>query len=163
MKTNYKIDPENVYLSHAPRLRVQAEFVKDMILSSSGLTGKNNWWPERETLPAKRPCGKAQHQAEECSLLINRIDGESLYRRGMYTFIKLTVPPPNMVIFDASNRDECEVKRLETNTPLQALMMMNDPTVLEASRVLAQKLLEEKGSVDEKITKSFSPDHLPHA
>ena len=68
-------------------------------------------------------------------------EGEALYRRGMYTFIKLTVPPPSMAIFDASNRDQCEVKRLKTNTPLQALMMMNDPTVLEASGVLAQKLV----------------------
>jgi hypothetical protein len=59
----------------------------------------------------------------------------------MYTFIKLTVPPPSMGIFDASNRDQCEVRRGKTNTPLQALVMMNDPTVLEASRVLAQRLL----------------------
>ena len=65
---------------------------------------------------------------------------DSLYRRGMYTFIKLTVPPPSMVMFDASNRDQCEVRRLKTNTPLQALIMMNDPTVLEASRVLAEKI-----------------------
>ena len=73
----------------------------------------------------------------------------------MYTFIKLTVPPPGMALFDASNRDQCEVRRLTTSTPLQALMMMNDPTVLEASRVLSQKLLEEKSSVDEKISKAF--------
>jgi hypothetical protein len=62
----------------------------------------------------------------------------------MYTFIKLTVPPPSMGIFDASNRDQCEVRRGKTNTPLQALVMMNDPTVLEASRVLAQHLLASK-------------------
>jgi hypothetical protein len=73
----------------------------------------------------------------------------------MYTFIKLTVPPPSMAIFDASNRDQCEVKRLKTNTPLQALMMMNDPTVLEASRVLSQKLVTEHSNPDEKIIKAF--------
>jgi hypothetical protein len=73
----------------------------------------------------------------------------------MYTFIKLTVPPPSMAIFDASNRDQCEVKRLKTNTPLQALLMMNDPTVLEASRVLAQKLVSEKSTAEEKIIKAF--------
>jgi hypothetical protein len=73
----------------------------------------------------------------------------------MYTFIKLTVPPPSMAIFDASNRDQCEVKRLKTNTPLQALMMMNDPTVLEASRVLAQKLVNENSSAEQKINKAF--------
>jgi len=60
-----------------------------------------------------------------------------------------------MAIFDASNRDLCEVNRSVTSTPLQALMMMNDPTVLEASRVLSQKLLEEKSSVDAKITQAF--------
>ena len=60
-----------------------------------------------------------------------------------------------MAIFDASNRDQCEVKRLKTNTPLQALIMMNDPTVLEASRVLAQKLVNESSSTEEKINKAF--------
>ena len=73
----------------------------------------------------------------------------------MYTFIKLTVPPPSMIMFDASNRDQCEVRRLKTNTPLQALIMMNDPTVLEASRVLAQKISAEQNSTTEKITKAF--------
>jgi hypothetical protein len=60
-----------------------------------------------------------------------------------------------MGIFDASNRDQCEVKRLRTNTPLQALMMMNDPMVLEASRVLAERLIEENSEVREKIVKAF--------
>ena len=73
----------------------------------------------------------------------------------MYTFIKLTVPPPSMIIFDASNRDQCEVKRSRTNTPLQALIMMNDPTVLEASRVMAQKILEEKKDEVYNLTKAF--------
>ena len=61
----------------------------------------------------------------------------------MYVFIKLTVPPPNMLIFDASNRDVCEVTRQRTNTPLQALVMLNDPIILEASRVLSVQLLKE--------------------
>jgi hypothetical protein len=60
-----------------------------------------------------------------------------------------------MIMFDASNRDQCEVKRLKTNTPLQALIMMNDPAVLEASRVLAQQLLGEQSTVEEKINKAF--------
>ena len=66
----------------------------------------------------------------------------------MYTLIKRTVPPPSLAIFDASNRDLCEVRRLKTNTPLQALVMLNDPTVLEASRVLAARLLQERSGVD---------------
>lgn len=81
--------------------------------------------------------------------------GESLYRRGIYTIVKRTVPPPTLGIFDASNRDQCEVRRLRTNTPLQALLMMNDPAVLEASRVLAASLLLENSDTREKITKAF--------
>jgi hypothetical protein len=81
--------------------------------------------------------------------------GNDLYRRGMYTFIKLTVPPPSMGIFDASNRDQCEVTRLNTSTPLQALVMMNDPTVLEASRFFAQRLLEETKNEQVNIEKAF--------
>ncbi|HEX9956068.1 MAG TPA: DUF1553 domain-containing protein, partial [Fibrella sp.] len=81
--------------------------------------------------------------------------GPNLYRRGMYTLIKRTVPPPALGIFDASNRDLCEVKRLRTNTPLQALVMLNDPTVLEASRVLAGRLLQERSDVADKIGKAF--------
>ena len=81
--------------------------------------------------------------------------GDALYRRGMYTFIKLTVPPPSMILFDASNRDQCEVKRSKTNTPLQALMMMNDPLVLEASRVLSEKLADGKLAVADQINEAF--------
>jgi hypothetical protein len=81
--------------------------------------------------------------------------GDSLYRRGMYVFIKRTVPPPSMLIFDASNRDQCEVKRSRTNTPLQALVMLNDPVILESARVLAEKIALENNTDDDKIKKAF--------
>jgi hypothetical protein len=81
--------------------------------------------------------------------------GQDLYRRGLYTFIKRTLPPPSMILFDASNRDQCEVSRSKTNTPLQALVMLNDPTVLEASRVLATKLTAESSRTQDKIEKAF--------
>jgi hypothetical protein len=73
----------------------------------------------------------------------------------MYTFIKLTVPPPSMILFDASNRDQCEVKRPRTNTPLQALMMLNDPLVLEASRVLSQQLQLDATNIEEQIKTAY--------
>jgi len=73
----------------------------------------------------------------------------------MYTFIKLTVPPPSMIIFDASNRDECLVSRQKTNTPLQALVMMNDPTVLEASRVFAETLVKKNINPENTILTAF--------
>ncbi|MFZ6009786.1 MAG: PSD1 and planctomycete cytochrome C domain-containing protein [Bacteroidota bacterium] len=149
-----KNDPENIYLSHAPRVRLPAEFVRDMVLASSGLLVREIGGPSVKPYQPKGIWESAT--SGRGALATYRQDhGEDLYRRGMYTFIKLTAPPPSMIVFDASNRDQCEVKRLRTNTPLQALVMMNDPQVLEASRVLAAKLLEENLSDDERLQKAF--------
>ncbi|MFL5811232.1 MAG: PSD1 and planctomycete cytochrome C domain-containing protein [Flavisolibacter sp.] len=149
-----KKDPENIYLSHGPRTRLNAEFVRDIVLSSSGLLNKTIGGP---SVKPYQPKGLWESATSGRGVLATykQDEGDALYRRGMYTFIKLTVPPPSMAIFDASNRDQCEVKRLKTNTPLQALIMMNDPTVLEASRVLAQKLVSENSSTEDKISKAF--------
>ena len=149
-----KRDPENIYLSHSPRNRLPAELVRDVVLASSGLLVKKIGGPSVKPYQPKGIWESAT--SGRGALATYRQDhGESLYRRGMYTFIKLTAPPPSMMVFDASNRDQCEVKRLRTNTPLQALVMMNDPQVLEASRVLAAKLLTEKLSDDERLEKAF--------
>lgn len=151
---NYKLDPDNVYLSRGPRNRLPAEFIRDMVLASSGLLTKTIGGPPVN--PYQPPglwelatSGRGQLAAYK------QVHGPNLYRRGMYTLIKRTVPPVEMAIFDASNRDQCEVRRLKTNTPLQALLMENDPTVLEAARVLAAKMLEEKSSASDKISKAF--------
>ena len=151
---NYKKDPENIYLSRAPRQKVQAEFVRDIILSGSGLLVNTIGGPSVKPYQPKGLWEMASSGRGELRTY-KQDKGDALYRRGMYTFIKLTVPPPSMILFDASNRDQCEVKRSQTNTPLQALMMMNDPTVLEASRVLAQNLMKENLSPDLKIKKAF--------
>ncbi len=153
-KDKLETDPENVYLSRGPRFRLPAEFVRDLVLSSSGLLVRTIGGP---SVKPYQPKGLWEQATSGRGVLATykQDHGDSLYRRGMYTFIKLTVPPPSMIIFDASNRDQCEVKRLTTNTPLQALIMMNDPTVLEASRVLAQKLSEEKKDENYNLTKAF--------
>ena len=147
-------DPENIYLSRAPRNRLQAEFIRDLVLASSGLLVKTIGGP---SMKPYQPQGLWESATSGRGVLAtyNQDHNDSLYRRGMYTFIKLTVPPPSMVMFDASNRDQCEVRRLKTNTPLQALIMMNDPTVLEASRVLAEKISAERISPADQITKAF--------
>src|SRR6185437_14547507 len=134
-----------------PRNRLPAEFIRDLVLASSGMLVKTIGGP---SVKPYQPEGLWESATLGRGVLnVYRQDHhDSLYRRGMYTFIKLTVPPPSMAIFDASNRDQCEVRRLQTNTPLQALVMMNDPTVLEASRVLAQNLLTR-----------LSPTNLPSA
>src|SRR5262249_27130849 len=148
------IDPENVYLSHGTRVRLSAEFVRDMVLASSGLLVRTIGGP---SVKPYQPKGLWELASSGRGVLntYKQDHKDLLYRRGMYTFIKLTVPPPSMIIFDASNRDQCEVKRLATNTPLQALMMLNDPTVLEASRVLAQRLMSEQSANTDKIKKAF--------
>ena len=153
-KAKYNIDPENIYLSRGPRNRLSAEFVRDLVLSSSGLLVKTIGGPSVKPYQPKGVWESSTSGRGE--LATYRQDkGQDLYRRGLYTFIKLTAPPPGMMMFDASNRDQCEVKRLKTNTPLQALVMMNDPTVLEASRVLAERLTSESIAVNQNIEKAF--------
>lgn len=147
-------DPENLYLSRAPRLRLPAELVRDHVLASSGLYNPEIGGP---SVKPYQPKGLWEKATSGRGLLMNYIQdhGDDLYRRGMYTFIKRTVPPPSMLMFDASNRDQCEVSRLRTNTPLQALVMLNDPQVLEASRVLAEKLVQGSETDEERITEAF--------
>jgi hypothetical protein len=147
-------DPDNSLLSHGPRIRLPAEFIRDMVLASSGLLTRTIGGP---SVNPYQPPGLWENATSGRGILANyrQVHGPNLYRRGMYTLIKRTVPPVEMAIFDASNRDECEVRRLRTNTPLQALLMENDPTVLEAARVLAAKLLEDNSAAKAKIYKAF--------
>lgn len=147
-------DPENKWLARGTRYRVNAEFIRDIVLSSSGLLNPTIGGP---SVKPYQPAGLWEGATSGRGLLsIYKQDkGSKLYRRGIYTLIKRTVPPPSMAIFDASNRDICEVKRLKTNTPLQALVMMNDPTVLEASRVLSGNLLKDDKDPEILIKKAF--------
>lgn len=147
-------DPENILLARAPRQRLKAEFVRDLVLSSSSLLVNTIGGP---SVKPYQPEGlwEAATSGRGTLTTYQQDHGEKLYRRGLYTFIKRTVPPPSMMIFDASNRDQCEIARSNTSTPLQALVMLNDPTVLEASRVLAAKLLMEDSNLKDKIIKAF--------
>jgi hypothetical protein len=135
-------DPENIYLSRGPRNRLKAEFVRDHLLASSGLLQPAIGGP---SVKPYQPKGLWEASTSGRGVLAKykQDKGELLYRRGLYTFIKLTAPPPGMIMFDASNRDQCETIRSKTNTPLQALVMMNDPTMLEAARYLGYALLKE--------------------
>lgn len=153
-KEKLAADPDNILLARGPRYRINAELIRDLVLSSSGLLNKTIGGP---SVKPYQPAGLWEGATSGRGLLsiYNQDHGPALYRRGMYTLIKRTVPPPAMSIFDASNRDICEVKRLRTNTPLQALVMLNDPTVLEASRVLAAKLLADQSAPKEKIATAF--------
>ncbi|MCU0375121.1 MAG: PSD1 and planctomycete cytochrome C domain-containing protein [Chitinophagaceae bacterium] len=150
-----KADPENVYLSRSTRIRLKAEVIRDWVLASSGLLHRDIGGP---SVKPYQPEGLWEAATSGRGVLATYIQdmGPSLYRRGLYTFIKLTVPPPSMVIFDASNRDQCEVERIKTNTPLQALVMMNDPTVQEAARVLAAGLVNQKLNMEQRLELAFT-------
>lgn len=149
-----KIDPDNIYLARAPRLRLSAENIQDLVLASSGLLHKELGGP---SVKPYQPGGVWEAASSGRGVLATYIQdtGNSLYRRGLYNFIKLTVPPPKAIIFDSSNRDRCEVGRGRTNTPLQALVMLNDPMILEASRVLAVEMDSKYNDDKEAMEMAF--------
>lgn len=150
----YEKDPDNTYLSRAPRLRLPAENIRDLVLASSGLLNTEMGGP---SVKPYQPDGLWEASTSGRGELKTYIQdsGDKLYRRGLYTFIKLTAPPPMPIIFDGSNRDLCEVNRGRTNTPLQALVMLNDPLVLEASRYLAGSLIDTHSSTPSAIEEAF--------
>lgn len=148
-------DPDNTYLSRAPRLRLPAENIRDLVLASSGLLNPEMGGPSVKPYQPEGLWEAATSGRGELKTYIQD-SGDQLYRRGLYTFIKLTVPPPMPIIFDGSNRDVCEVNRGRTNTPLQALVMLNDPLVLEASRYLASNLLNAHTNPTTAIEEAFS-------
>jgi len=149
-----KLDPLNVYLSRMSRKRMAAEIIRDHVLATSGLINREIGGPSYKPY---QPDGIWEVTSSGRGSLKNYIQdhGDELYRRGLYVFIKLTVPPPNLLIFDASNRDMCELSRPTTNTPLQALVMMNDPIIMEGSRVLSQNLLENNTDIEQTLNKAF--------
>lgn len=153
-KSKLEKDPENIYISRHSRTRLTAEEQRDLVLASSQLLVPEVGGP---SVKPYQPKGIWEASTSGRGQLARYVQdhGESLYRRTMYTFIKRTAPPPSLLVFDASNRDQCEVRRVRTNTPLQALVMLNDPQVLEASRVLSQNLLAENTKTEEKIIKAF--------
>ncbi len=153
-KEHKKIDPENIYLARASRLRMPAEIVRDQILASSGVLNDEIGGP---SIKPYQPKGLWEVASSGRGSLMRYVQdhGAELYRRGMYVFIKRTVPPPSMLLFDASNRDQCEVQRGRTNTPLQALAMMNNPQTMEGSRVLAESLMMSNSSDEEKLITAF--------
>ena len=147
-------DPENVFLSHGPRIKLSAELLKDHILSTSGLLSSEIGGP---SVKPYQPKGLWESATSGRGQLATYIEdqGNKRYRRGLYHFIKRTVPPPSMLIFDGANRDQCEVKRPVTNTPLQSLVMMNDYQILEASRYLAINTQKDKNKTEEKLNNLF--------
>lgn len=151
-------DPQNLLLTHAPRLRLPAAVIRDQALASSGLL------LEKIGGPSVRPYQPIGLWKELVAVVdpsngpVEYIQGSGgdLYRRSLYTFWKRTIPPPSMSTFDASARETCVVRDSRTNTPLQALNLMNDVTYVEASRHMAERIMIEGGTTpEERITLAF--------
>ena len=139
-----KIDPDNQWYSRSPRVRLSAEQIRDQALAISGLLSNKMYGPS--VMPTQ-PEGVWSVVYNNQSWVTS--DGEDAYRRGIYTYIRRSSPYPSFISFDASSREFCLSRRITTNTPIQALVTLNDPVYLEAARALAAEFAESKD--DEKI------------
>jgi hypothetical protein len=142
-------DRDNAWLSRGPRFRMDAEMVRDQALAVSGLLspkmggpGTRPYQPEGIWDVVGLPGGDTRNYVQD--------QGENLYRRTLYHFWKRMAPPPNLEAFNAPSREVCVVRRERTNTPLQALVTMNDPQFVEAARHLAARALRHGGTDDAK-------------
>lgn len=143
-------DPDNLLLARGPGGRMTAEMIRDHALWASGLLIEKLGGPS--VFPYQPP-GLWQ---EKSGHRYTASSGESLYRRSLYTFWKRTSPPPTMMIFDASKRDVCSTRRHRTSTPMQSLVLMNDPQFVEAARMLARRMIiEESGDSGDPLGTAF--------
>jgi len=148
-------DPENRLLARGPRFRLPAEVVRDNALAIAGLLDKDVGGP---SVYPYQPPGLWKEMAFGSVFTGQEYEagkGEELYRRSMYTVWKRTVPPPSLVTFDAPDREKCVARRERTNTPLQALVLMNDPNYVEASRAFAQRILHSGGSLSARLDLTY--------
>jgi mono/diheme cytochrome c family protein len=143
-------DPANKWLSRGPRFRMDAEMVRDNALAVSGLLVRKIGGP---SVKPYQPEGVWEAVAMDVSntRIYKKDSGDNLYRRGIYTFWKRAAPPASLDIFNAPNRETCAVKRERTNTPLQALVTLNDIQYVEAARHLATLTLKAKSTTDERL------------
>ena len=145
-----KRDPENRLLARGPRFRLPAEMIRDGALYESGLLKEKVGGPGVRPYQPKGLWEEIAFGDGFTAQSYEQQHGDDLYRRSMYTFWKRTSPPPEMITFDAPDREKCSARRLLTNTPLQALVLLNDTTYIEAARALARRMLTEGGSSPEK-------------
>jgi hypothetical protein len=139
-------DPQNRLLARGPRFRLQAEFVRDQAIAASGLLVPRIGGPSVKPYHPPGLYEQVVNQRDNPNPTYEQGTGEALHRRSLYTYWKRSVPHPAMLAFDAPFRETCSVKRSRTNTPMQALALMNDPTFVEASKFLAARMIREGGS-----------------
>lgn len=153
----YQKDPKNRLLARGPRFRLDAETLRDQALAVSGLLVPTVGGP---SVKPPQPDGlwHAVGYSGSNTVRFKKDSGpDKVFRRGLYTFWKRTSPPPEMTTFDAPSREACTTRRERTNTPLQALLLLNDPQYLEAARALGQRMMKEGGkSPEERIQFAYT-------
>lgn len=136
-------DPDNRLLARGPRFRLPAEMIRDQALLVSGLLVEKLGGPSVKTY---QPAGLLKDMVFSNMTSYAQAEGEDLWRRSLYTYWKRTILNPSMQVFDATAREQCTVRETRTNTPLQALNLMNDVTYVEAARLLAERMLLINGA-----------------
>ncbi len=147
-----QIDPRNRLISRGPRYRLSAETVRDQALFLSGLLSEQLGGT---SVKPYQPEGLWEDVSVERREKYAVDTGGNAHRRSLYTFWKRTCPPPSMAAFDAPDRETCVLRRARTNTPLQALVLLNDPTYVEAARSLAEHLLQIEQTDDARLLVAF--------
>ena len=141
----FERDPANRLFARGPRFRMSAEMIRDQALALSGLL------VEQQGGPSVKPYQPEGLWKELASSRGYRADeGDGLYRRSLYTFWRRTIAPPSMITFDSTDRETCAVGETRTNTPLQALNLMNDVTYVEASRKMAERMMKDGGTTTQE-------------
>ena len=145
----HKADPENTLLSHAPRRRLPGNILRDQALHLGGLL------IEREGGPSVKPYQPANLWREASNFTYTMGSGSDLYRRSLYTYWKRTLAPPSMALLDTGDREWCTVRLKKTNTPLQALTLLNEQAFFEAAVGLARRLTAHPGNWQDRIRLGF--------
>jgi len=145
-------DPENLLLSYSPRFRLQGEFIRDQALFVSGLLTDQTGGA---SVKPYQPPNIWNEVSLNGGLRYRQDKGKNLYRKSMYTYWKRSAPMPNMMIFDSPSREKCVIQRARTNTPLQALVTLNDPQFVEAARKLAERILTESAETSTRIDSAY--------
>jgi hypothetical protein len=154
-------DPRNLLLSHGPRFRMDAEMLRDIALQASGLLVERIGGPSVKPYQPPNIWEQVSYPTSD-TLHYVPDHGDALYRRSMYTYVKRMASPPNMDTFDAPMRDAVCTRRQRTDTPLQALVTMNDVQWVEAARALAQRVIHEAGSDAQQRINRMSEILLSH-
>ena len=147
-----KKDPTNRLLARGPAYRLSAEQIRDVALAASGLLNRERGGPP---VSPYQPGGDLWRESNGMSPAYQQSVGQSLYRRSLYSVWKRTVPLPNMMAFDATPREVCTVKRARTNTPLQALVLLNDVQFIEACRALAERSIRSAAGDEPRVAAAF--------